>query len=66
MGAIIYGCPIRFAPSYVIPAIEIRLLGSFHPDSFKTERLETGKADADKNIYYLFQNFKKYKKLYSQ
>jgi len=31
MGALGYRCPIR-----LVPAIEIRLLGRFHPDSFKT------------------------------
>jgi len=38
MGAILYSCPIRLVPTYILPAIEIRLLGSFHPNSFKTDR----------------------------
>jgi len=39
MGAIRYSCPIRLVPTYLLPAKDIRLLGKFHPDSFKTERL---------------------------
>jgi len=39
MGAIRYSCPIRLVPTYILPAKEIRLLGKFQPDSFKTERL---------------------------
>jgi len=38
MGAIGYS-PIRLISTYLLPAIEIRLLGRFHPGSFKTERL---------------------------
>jgi len=34
MGAIGRSCPIRLVPTYILPTIEIRLLGSF-----KTERL---------------------------
>jgi len=39
MGAIKYSCPIRLDPTYTLPAKEIKLLGKFQPDSFKTERL---------------------------
>jgi len=39
MGAIRYSCPIRLVPTYVLPAKDIRLLGKFQRDSFKTERL---------------------------
>jgi len=39
MGAIRYSCPIRPVPTYRLPAKEIRLLGKFQNDSFKTERL---------------------------
>jgi len=39
-----YGCPILFLPPY-IPAIKCKLLGKFHRDSFKTERLACEKAD---------------------
>jgi len=40
MGAIRYSCPIRLNPTYTLPAKDIRLLGKFQPDSFKTERLD--------------------------
>jgi len=39
IGAIRYSCPILLVPTYILPAKEIRLLGKFQPDSFKTERL---------------------------
>jgi len=39
MVAIRYRGPIRLVPTYIIPAKEIRLLGKFQLDSFKTERL---------------------------
>jgi len=40
VGALGYSCPIRLVPTYILPVqIEISLLGRFHPDSFKTERL---------------------------
>jgi len=29
----------KSGPTYILSAIEIRLLGRFYPDSFKTERL---------------------------
>jgi len=29
----------KSGPTYLLSAIEIRLLGRFYPDSFKTERL---------------------------
>jgi len=49
MGAIRYSCPIRLFPTYILPAKDIRLLGQFQPDSFKTERLvcveKDGQAD---------------------
>jgi len=37
MEAIRYSCPIRLVPTYILPAKDIRLLGKFQPDSFKTE-----------------------------
>jgi len=36
---------VRLVPTYIRPAKEVRLLGKFQPDSFKSERLvcvETG------------------------
>jgi len=45
MGAIRYSCPIRLAPTYILPAKDIRLLGKFKPDSFKTERLVCVETD---------------------
>jgi len=39
MGTIRYSYPIRLVPINTLPAKEIRLLGKFQPDSFKTERL---------------------------
>jgi len=63
MGAIRYSCPIRLVPTYILPVRDIRHLGKFQPDSFKTERLETdGQTDMArstrlvmliKNIYTL-------------
>jgi len=29
-----YSCPIRLVSTYIVRAIQIRLLGRFHPDSF--------------------------------
>jgi len=49
--------------SYILPAIEIRLLGKFHPDSYKTSRLvcvetdmtrSTGLVMLIKNMYTLW------------
>jgi len=34
-----YRCTIRHVPTYILPAIEIRLLERFHLDSLKTERI---------------------------
>jgi len=47
MGAIRYSCPIRLVQTYtsILPANEIRLLGKFQPDSFKTERQVCVEAD---------------------
>jgi len=41
MGAIrfSFSCPIRLVPTNILPAKDIRLLGKFQPDSFKTEKL---------------------------
>jgi len=39
MEAVGYSCLIRLVPTYILPAIEIRLSGWFHTDSFKTEIL---------------------------
>jgi len=30
---------LLFVEGYILPVIEIKLLGRFHPDSLKTERL---------------------------
>jgi len=45
MGAIRYSCPIQLVPTYILPAEDIRLLGKFQPDSFKTERLVCVETD---------------------
>jgi len=50
MGAIRYSCPIRLVPSYIPPAKEIRLLGKFQPDSFKTERLVCVERDGQTDM----------------
>jgi len=36
MGAVRYSSPIRLVPTYILPAKDIRLLGKFQPDRFKT------------------------------
>jgi len=38
MKAIRYSCPIRLVPTYILPAKDIKLLGKFQQESFKTER----------------------------
>jgi len=40
-----YSWPTRVVPTYTLPAMEIKLLGRFHPDSFKTERLVCVQTD---------------------
>jgi len=50
MGAIRYSCPIRLVPTNILPAKEIRLLGEFHPDSFKTERLACVETDGQMDM----------------
>jgi len=50
MGAIRYSCPIRLVPTYILPAKEIRLLGKFLPDSFKTERLVSVETDGQTDM----------------
>jgi len=50
MGAIRYSCPIRQVPNYIQPVKEIRLLGKFHPDSFKTERLVCLETDGQTDM----------------
>jgi len=45
IGAIRYSVPIRLVPTYILLTKEIRLLGKFQPDSFKT---------LIKNIYTLW------------
>jgi len=67
LGAIRYGCPIRLVPTYIQPEKDIRLLGKFQPDSFKTERLVCLETDGHtdmarstrlvmliKNIYFVW------------
>jgi len=50
MGALRYSCPIRLVPTYILPAKEIRLLGKFRADSFKTERLVCVERDGQKDL----------------
>jgi len=50
MGSIRYSCPIRLVPTYILPAKEIRLLGKFQPDSFKTERLVCVETDGQTDM----------------
>jgi len=50
MGAIRYSGPIRLVPTYILPAKEIRLLGKFQPDSFKTERLVCVEVDGQTDM----------------
>jgi len=45
MGSIRYSCPIRLISTYILPAKDIRLLGKFQSDSFKTERLVCVETD---------------------
>jgi len=50
MGAIRYSCPIRLLPTYILPAKDIRPLGKFKPDSFKTERLLCVETDGQTDM----------------
>jgi len=50
MGATRYSCPIRLVPTYILPAKDIRLLGKFQPDSFKTERLVCVETDGQTDM----------------
>jgi len=50
---------VRLASTYILPAIETRLLGNFYPDSFKTERerneqtyMIDSSRDVDKEYIY--------------
>jgi len=45
MKAIGYSFSIRHVRTYILRAIEIQLLGTFHPASFKTERLVCVETD---------------------
>jgi len=38
LGTLKYSSPIQLVPTYILPAKDIRLLGKFQCDSFKTER----------------------------
>jgi len=49
-GAIEYSSPIRFVLTYILPVIEIRFLGKFSPDSFKTERLVCVQTDGQTDM----------------
>jgi len=49
MGAIRYSCPILLVPTYILPAKDIRLLGT-QPDSFKTERLVCVETDGQRDM----------------
>jgi len=54
MVTIRFSCPIRLVPTYKLPAKERRLLGTFQPDSFKTERLVCVQTDGQiKNIFFM-------------
>jgi len=50
MGAIRYSCPIRLLPTYILPAKDIRPLGKFKPDGFKTERLLCVETDGQTDM----------------
>jgi len=50
MGAIRHSCPIRLIPTYILPAKDIRLLGKFQNDSFKTERLVCVETDGQTDM----------------
>jgi len=50
MRAIRYSCSIQLVPTSILPAKEIRLLGNFQPDSFKTERLVCVETDGQADI----------------
>jgi len=45
MEVIEYSCQIRLVQTYILPAKEIRLLGRFQPDSFKTSLRRNGRTD---------------------
>jgi len=50
MEAIRYSCPTRLVPTYILPAKEIRLLGKFQPDRFKSERLVCAETDGQADM----------------
>jgi len=50
IGAIRYSVPIRLVPTYILLTKEIRLLGKFQPDSFKTERLVCVETDGQTDM----------------
>jgi len=50
MGALRHSCPIRLLPTYILPAKEIRLLGKFQPDSFKTKTLVCVETDGQTDM----------------
>jgi len=50
MGARRYSYPIQIDPTYILPAKDIRLLGKFQPDSFKTERLVCVETDGQTDM----------------
>jgi len=50
MGAIRFRCPSRLVPAYILPAEDIRLLGKFQPDNFKTERIFCVETDGQTDI----------------
>jgi len=50
MGAIRNCCPFRLVPTYILPAKEIRLLGKFQCDSFKTEGLVCVEMDGQTDM----------------
>jgi len=50
----VYNYPNRLVPTYILPAIEIRLLGKFISDIFKNYCVETdGQTDIAKMRKYL-------------
>jgi len=45
-----YSYGMRLVPTYILSAKDIRLLGKFHPDSFKTERLVCLETDGQTDM----------------
>jgi len=54
MGAMRYSNLIRLVLTYILPAKEIRLLGKFQLDTFKTERLVCVEMDAQTDMASIY------------